>query len=221
MAAIEYVHGSMKGAQEALEDMPPRAEEELDCVTLHNQALMNMEGDPAAGFRKLNFLLQTPPFPPETFGNLLLLYSMPSHGFHNIAADIMAENADFTFKYLSQDLCDFLDATILAQTLPEEAYLKLNELANRNGETLRCMTKQIQDACTSHDQDTYQRAMSEFEETLEGYIPILMSMAKIWWDKENYVQVERIFHQSADLCSEHDVWKVNVAHTFFMQVLKC
>ena len=53
--------------------MPPRGEDELDPVTLHNQGLMNMEEDPTAGFRKLNFLLQNPPFPAETFGNLLLL----------------------------------------------------------------------------------------------------------------------------------------------------
>ena len=54
--------------------MPPRSEEELDAVTLHNQALMNMETAPTAGFRKFQFLLQQDPFPPETFGNLLLLY---------------------------------------------------------------------------------------------------------------------------------------------------
>jgi tetratricopeptide repeat protein 30 len=45
-----------------------------------------------------------------------------------------------------------------------------------------------------------------------------MAMAKIWWDKEDYAQVERIFQQSSDLCSEHNLWKLNVAHTFFMQV---
>lgn len=54
--------------------MPPRSEEELDAVTLHNQALMNMEAEPTRGFQKLQFLLQQNPFPPETFGNLLLLY---------------------------------------------------------------------------------------------------------------------------------------------------
>ncbi len=43
-------------------------------MTLHNQALMNMEGNPTQGFEKLQFLLQQNPFPPETFGNLLLLY---------------------------------------------------------------------------------------------------------------------------------------------------
>jgi len=37
---------AVDSAQEALTDMPPRAEEELDPVTLHNQALMNMEANP-------------------------------------------------------------------------------------------------------------------------------------------------------------------------------
>ncbi len=31
-------------------------------------------------------------------------------------------------------------------------------------------------------------------------------------------QVERIFKQSFEFCSAHDVWKLNVAHVFFMQV---
>ncbi len=35
-----------EAAREALANMPPRAEEELDPVTLHNQALMNMDSDP-------------------------------------------------------------------------------------------------------------------------------------------------------------------------------
>ena len=34
---------------------------------------------------------------------------------------------------------------------------------------------------------------------------------------ENYEQVEKIFRQSAEFCSEHENWKLNVAHTFFMQ----
>ena len=54
--------------------MPPRSEEELDPVTLHNQALMNMDENPTQGFEKLQFLLQQVACPPETFANLLLLY---------------------------------------------------------------------------------------------------------------------------------------------------
>lgn len=49
-----------------------------------------MDEDPTAGFRKLNFLLSNPPFPPETFGNLLLLHC--KYEYHELAADILAEN---------------------------------------------------------------------------------------------------------------------------------
>jgi len=45
-------------------------------------------------------------------------------------------------------------------------------------------------------------------------------MAKIYWDKTNYAMVEKIFRQSAEFCSEHEIWKLNVAHMFFMQETK-
>lgn len=61
-------------AAQCLVDMPPRSEEELDPVTLHNIALTSMGKDPTLGFQKLQFLLQQPSFPAETFCNLLLLY---------------------------------------------------------------------------------------------------------------------------------------------------
>jgi tetratricopeptide repeat protein 30 len=47
-----------------------------------------------------------------------------------------------------------------------------------------------------------------------------MGAARIYWDRGNYAQVERIFRQSAEFASEHEVWKLNVAHTFFMQESK-
>lgn len=64
----------------------------------------------------MNFLIQNPPFPPETFANLLLLYI--KHELYDLAADILAENTHLTFKYLSQELFEFLDATIMVQTSP-------------------------------------------------------------------------------------------------------
>jgi hypothetical protein len=60
-------------AVSALEEMPPRIDEELDPVTLHNQALLRMDSKPTEGFEKLQFLLQQEEFPPDTFANLLLL----------------------------------------------------------------------------------------------------------------------------------------------------
>lgn len=39
-AAIEFTLKNMDAAREALSDMPPRLEEELDPVTLHNQVVI-------------------------------------------------------------------------------------------------------------------------------------------------------------------------------------
>ena len=41
--------------------------------------------------------------------------------------------------------------------------------------------------------------------------------ARIYWDLEHYPMVEKIFRQSAEFCSEHEVWVLNVAHVFFLQ----
>ena len=98
-AAIEYHLKNYNAAKEALSDMPPRMEFELDQVTLHNQGLMNMENDPSAGFEKLGFLLQQSPCPQETFGNLLLLYV--KYDFLDSAADLLAENAHIASSSLS------------------------------------------------------------------------------------------------------------------------
>ena len=69
--------------------MPPRSEEELDVVTLHNVALMNMDTNATAGFEKLQFLLQQNPFPQETFGNLLLLYLKYEVSRKSMSSDLL------------------------------------------------------------------------------------------------------------------------------------
>ena len=216
-AAVEFSMKNTEAAQEALTDMPPRSEEELDPVTLHNTALINMDSDPTTGFKKLNFLLQNPPFPPETFGNLLLLYCKPTYNFYDLAADVMAENSHLVQQNLPQDVYDYLDGAILKQSSPEEAFRKFDEIANKHVDVLRRLTKSIQDARIARNNDPIRQAITEYDEALEAYIPGLMAMAHIFWEKEQYSQVERIFRQSAEFCSEHDVWKLNVAHTFFMQ----
>ena len=38
-------------AKEALNEMPPRSDEELDSVTLHNLALVNIDKDPDDSFK--------------------------------------------------------------------------------------------------------------------------------------------------------------------------
>jgi tetratricopeptide repeat protein 30 len=79
-------------AREALSDMPPRKEAELDAITLHNLAIMNAGEDPRAAFEKIMFLLQSNPCPPEAFGNLLLLYM--KYDQLDAAADFIAQYAE-------------------------------------------------------------------------------------------------------------------------------
>jgi len=180
--------------------------------------LMHMEEDPTTGFKKMNFLLSQPPFPPETFSNLLLLYC--KYQYFDLAADILAENSHLTFKFLTTDLFEYLDATILTVTSPPEAFRKYDDLANKHTDKLRKLTKQIQDARLARDNDMIKDALKNYDEALEAYIPVLMAMTKIYWDLENYPMAEKIFRQSAEFCSEHDTWKLNVAHVFFMQETK-
>uniref|UniRef100_A0AAR2KGM1 Tetratricopeptide repeat protein 30 n=1 Tax=Pygocentrus nattereri TaxID=42514 RepID=A0AAR2KGM1_PYGNA len=200
-AAIEYQLKKYEAAQEALTDMPPRSEEELDPVTLHNQALMNMDTKPSEGFEKLAFLLQQSPFPPVTFGNLLLLYC--KYEYFDLAADVMAENAHLTYKFLSTYLYEFLDAMLTSQTAPEEVKVVLKPLF-----LSLFLSFLLVYQCTRRLFISY---------SFRRYIPVLMAQAKIYWNRDNYNMVEKIFRKSVEFCSEHDTWKLNVAHVLFMQ----
>ncbi|XP_024127614.1 tetratricopeptide repeat protein 30A isoform X2 [Oryzias melastigma] len=214
-AAIEFQLKNLKGAQEALTDMPPRSQEELDPVTLHNQALMNMDSRPSEGFEKLSFLMQQPPFPPVCFGNLLLLYC--KHEYFDLVADVLAENAHLTYKFLSPYMFEFLDASQTSQTAPEEAFRKFEEMSGKLTEQHRKLTKQVQDARLSRDEEAEKKALQEYDVMLEKYIPVLMGQAKIYWNRENFQMVEKIFRSSLDTCKDSDTWKLNVAHVLFMQ----
>ncbi|XP_070779656.1 intraflagellar transport protein 70A [Enoplosus armatus] len=214
-AAIEYQLKNLKGAQEALTDMPPRSEEELDPVTLHNQALVNMDTKPSEGFEKLAFLLQQPSFPPVTFGNLLLLYC--KHEYFDLAADVLAENAHLTYKFLSPYMYEFLDALLTCQTAPEEAFRKFDEMNGKLTEQLRKLAKQVQEARLVRDDEVQKKALQDYDLMQEKYIVVLMAQAKIYWNRENFQMVEKIFRKSVEVCNEDDTWKLNVAHVLFMQ----
>lgn len=217
-AAIEYQNKNMAAAQEALTDMPPRSEEELDAVTLHNSALMSIDIDPAEGFEKLQFLIQQNPFPHETFANLLLLYC--KYEYYDLAADVMAENAHFTYKYLTPYLYEFLDALITQQTSPEEAYRKFDEMSAKHSDLLRKLSKQIQEAKVNpmSDENVIKKLNYEYDKALDSFMPVLMAQARIYWDMEAYSQVEKVFRKSVEFCNDNDIWKLNVAHVLFMQV---
>uniref|UniRef100_A0A0N5AQP2 Tetratricopeptide repeat protein 30 n=1 Tax=Syphacia muris TaxID=451379 RepID=A0A0N5AQP2_9BILA len=214
-AAIEYKLKNIESAREALTDMPPRSESELDPVTLHNQALISFDSNPTDGFAKLQYLLTQNPFPPETFSNLLLLYC--KYEYYDLAADALAENAHLTYKYLTQYLYNYIDAVLTQQTLPQEAYDKFDAIASEQENELRKLTKHVQGIKERADGKAIKEVVDTYDETMAKYLPVLMSQAKIYWDQRDYVKVENIFRRSVEFCSENDDWRLNVAHTLFMQ----
>lgn len=44
-----------------------------------------------------------------------------------------------------------------------------------------------------------------------------MAQAKIYWNRENYQMVEKIFHKSLEVWCEDDTLRLNIAHVLFMQ----
>ncbi len=121
-----------------------------------------------------------------------------------------------------------MDAILLKNTSPEEAYRKFDDLGDKHIDVLRKLTKRIQEARAEHDEEAVKRAVFDYDEAVTRYfsissfryVPILMAQAKIYWEKDNYSMVEKIFRKSVEFCNENDIWKLNVAHVLFMQESK-
>lgn len=56
----------------------------------------------------------------------------------------MAENAALAYKFLTPYLSEFIEAVIIRLTAPEEAYRRLDDMATRQTEQLRKLTKTVQ-----------------------------------------------------------------------------
>lgn len=214
-AAIEYNLKNLSNAKEALLDMPQRKEEDLDPVTLLNQALLFFDSNPSESFRKINFLLENPPFPDETFCNLLLLYA--KYEYFDLAADVLAENSELTFKFINPNDFEYIDALIFQNASLEDTIKRFEELGRKHLDSLKRVTRQIKEAQNDKDNALLQKTLKEYDENLERYIPVLMAHAKIFWNKEDYVKVEQLLKASQDYCSINDTWRLNLAHVYFVQ----
>ncbi|XP_030764736.1 tetratricopeptide repeat protein 30A isoform X2 [Sitophilus oryzae] len=166
---------------------------------------------------ELSIGMQTEGIEVRSVGNTLTLHETSLTEAFNLKAAIEYQLKNSKNAKEIWYLYDFLDAIITQQTSPSDAYQKLDELASRHTEQLRKLAKQVQEHRNRGDIEIVKKAIMEYEECLDRYIPVLMGQAKIYWDLENYPQVEKIFRKSAEFCNEHDTWRLNVAHVLFMQ----
>jgi tetratricopeptide repeat protein 30 len=52
---------------------------------------------------------------------------------------------------------------------------------------------------------------------VDKYVAVLTNQAKIYWDLKDYKSVEELFTESDDICTEHKIFQVNIAHSIYMQ----
>lgn len=189
-----------------------------DPVTLHNLALTDTSAGIGTSLRRLAFLLEIgpPTCPSETFANILLLCC--KHEMYDTAADILAEHAHLTYKFLSTYLYDLLDAIITVQTSREEADQKLGNLSTRLIGRLRSLTARIQEQRNANGNEAIvKKTLREYEEELENFLPVAMARAWLYWLDDDFVMAEREFRASAEFCSESSVWRLHAAHVLFMR----
>lgn len=189
----------------------------LDPVTLHNLALTDTTGGIGISLRRLAFLLEIgpPTCPSETFANILLLCC--KHEMYDTAADILAEHAHLTYKYLSTYLYDLLDAIITVQTSREEADQKLSKLSSRLTSRLRSLTSKIQESRSAGNDSAVKKTLREYEEELENFLPVAMARAWLYWLDDDFATAEREFRSSSEFCSESPLWRLHAAHVLFMR----
>lgn len=221
-ASIEYDSGDKAAAAKSLgEHMPTMLEEDRDAITLHNEAIICDAGGgnlDAGCFKKLQYLMSDPQsssYPPETFANILLLYLQ--NGYEDLAATLLAENTDLTYELLSEELFSFLDASLLAATSPDDALTQFDGLGKEIAKRIRKASKLVGDAENEGDDVALAAAHSQLDDAMRGYLPVLMAMAKIHWEKKDYEAVERVLRQSGDFCSDGKACATNLAHAYFMQ----
>lgn len=126
-----------------------------------------------------------------------------------------------------------MDALITQQSSETDAYAKFDSLSNDRLNELRKRHQKLQvksflpeafydvflkEVREEQEPRSLQRAIDGVETTLEAeYLPALMAQAKLLWEKAQWAQIERLFRRSAEFCRGNETWKLNLAHTLFMQ----
>jgi len=214
-AAIEFDVGNVAAAAATLSQMLPyRSEQDLDAVTLHNQAVIVDVGEDAT-FRKLQFLLSNPPFPPETFANILLLYLR--HGYEDLASDLLADDTQMTYDLLSQELCQYVDAFLLATTSPDDALTAFDALSRQILQRIHKGVKVVSEAEASGNANAITAANADLRHAMNELAPVLLSMGKIHWEASDYQAVESLLRKSGEYCGDGNACAISLGHAYFMQ----
>jgi tetratricopeptide repeat protein 30 len=76
----------------------------------------------------------------------------------------------------------------------------------------------LQDARHSSNAKMLTERMREYDDELERYIPVLMAQAHMYWGLGQHSNVLSVLQQNREFAGDHETWKLNLAHTYFMLV---
>ena len=213
--AVEYDCGKILQARQTWNTMPIGRDEDIDAVSLHNQAIIHIDDDTDHGLSKLIYLLNNPPLPSETFMNLIVLCC--KYDLDNQAADLVIENRQLLQLSLPTALNEFLETYILVKTSTDEALKRLERLSVIVAQNIRKLKKKVQDIKKRGDDKALRRATKTLSESMQLFVPILMTQTKIYWDRFDYRSAEETLRIVEDICNESEAWQINMAHAIFMQ----
>lgn len=84
-------------------------------------------------------------------------------------------------------------------------------------DNLRRLFKKVTDAKNERSEEKLKTALKNYEDGQDEYLPVLMAQAKIYWEKSDFSMVEQLFRKTVEFMSDQDSWRINVAHTMFIQ----
>lgn len=73
-----------------------------------------------------------------------------------------------------------MDAVIAQQTSPDEAYRKLDNMANKLADSLRKSTRSVQESREARDDKRAKNALLDYENTLEKYTKAIDYYFYVW-----------------------------------------
>ena len=213
-AAANFKLGDVAICREILSSMPKRSEEELDAVTLHNQAIFSAFENPSEAVSKLDHLLTLESKPSETLANFLII-CLRVNSF-DLAADALGTYPGLASQ-LSLDFLDFSEAVVLCVSAPEDATRKLSDLSRKLESQLAKAAAAIQDSRGSHNPDELRNKVAAYDALAGKLLPVVMWKAKVYWEKKDYPSADQILREYIDFFADEDCWKINIAHVLFMQ----
>ena len=219
---------------DAAKSIMTRFKESLDAVTIHNDAIVNIEEDPSIGIQHLELLFSTYPFPQETFSNLLTMYTR--HGQDHLAAEVFQANKSLAHELLPSDLYAYFYALITSLSCPDDAIVLLETQTARHANNVGATKKETiavsKRSATTKRPTTSARssvdvekkgnkalavASDKIDDPLKCYMPALCLHAKMYWDRKEYSRAEQILQDHVDSCSCQDAWLINMGHVMFSQ----